>query len=69
MYMRLIRTSGSGNCLFLHSRGWGIYHQERKKNCKSPGVCPEGMVTGQIEPCIRGLKFEDQLNLKWQNLK
>ena len=31
MYMRLIRTSGSGNCLFLHSRGWGIYHQERKK--------------------------------------
>ena len=47
-YMRSIRSSGVGNCLLLHARGWGIAHRERK-NCKSP---EEGMVTGQIEPCI-----------------
>ena len=28
--MRLIRSSGVGNCLFLHAREWGIDLQERK---------------------------------------
>ena len=40
-----------GNRLFLRARGWGIDYQVRKK-CKSPRVCPGGMVTGRIEPCI-----------------
>ena len=40
-----------GNCLFLHARGWGIDCQVRTK-LQIPGVCPGGMVTGRIEPCI-----------------
>ena len=52
MYMRSIKSSGVGNCLFLRARGWGIDHQERK-NCKSSwGVPSGGMITGQIEPYI-----------------
>ena len=31
-----------GNCHFLQER----------KNDKSPGVCPGGMVTSKIEPCV-----------------
>ena len=51
--MRSITSSGEGNCLFLGSREWGINLRERKKNCKSPGVClGGGMVTSKIEPCI-----------------
>ena len=49
--MRSIGNSGVGNCPFLRARGWGLDHQERK-NCKSPGLCPGGMITGQIEPYI-----------------
>ena len=45
MYMRSIRSSGMLN------------RPPRKKKCNSggggEGVCPRGMVKGQIEPCIR----------------
>ena len=30
-YVRLIRSSGMGNCLFLHAQGWWVDHQEQKK--------------------------------------
>ena len=42
MYIRSIRSSVVGNCHFLQER----------KNDTSPGVCPGGMVTSKIEPCI-----------------
>ena len=32
--------------------GEGNRSPEKEKKCKSPGVCPGGMVTGQIAPCI-----------------
>ena len=60
---------GVGELPLFTFPGVGNRPPRKKKNCISPGVCPEGMVTGQIQPCIRGLKFADQLNLKWQNLK
>ena len=43
MYMRSIRSSGVGN------------RPPRKKKMQIRGkkVCPRGVVTGQIEPCIR----------------
>ena len=31
LYTRLIRNPAVGNGLFLHVRGWGIDHKERKK--------------------------------------
>ena len=40
-YMRFMRSSGVGNCLFLRARGWGIDLQERKKLQISQDV-PEG---------------------------
>ena len=60
-YIRLIRSSGMGNCLFLHARGWWVDHQEQKKNGKSRGYACGGMVTGQIEPTI---KYEVILGLQ-----
>ena len=30
-YIMLIRSSGMGNCLFLHARGWWVDHQEQTK--------------------------------------
>ena len=52
-----------GNCLFLHARGGGggEYTTKNKKNCKSQGYAPSGMVTGQIEPAI---KYEVILGLQ-----
>ena len=47
-YVRSIRSSGVGNCLPLRVRGWGI-DTKKEKNCKSPVICPGGMVTVQIE--------------------
>ena len=42
-----------GNFLFLRARGWGIDRQVRKK-MQIPGGVPGKMVTGRIEPCIKG---------------
>ena len=39
--MRLIRSSGLGNCLFLCARGWGIDPQEGKQ-LQIPGGVPGG---------------------------
>ena len=39
--MRLIRSSGVGNCLFLHAREWGVDLQERKI-LQIPGGVPGG---------------------------
>ena len=44
-----------GNRLFLRARGWGIDCQVRTK-LQIPGLCPGGMVTGRIEPCITGYR-------------
>ena len=49
------RVPRVGNGLFLRARGWGIDRQERKK-WQIPGVMPwGGMVTGGIEPYIKGV--------------
>ena len=45
---------GVGYCLFLRARGWGIDRQVRA-TLQIQGVCPGGMVTGRIEPCITQL--------------
>lgn len=42
------RVTGMGNCLFLHSRGWRIEQQVKKKS-QIPGVLGE-IVTATIEP-------------------
>ena len=53
-YIRLIRSSGMGNCLFLHAWGWWVDHQEQKTIANPEGYACGGMVTGQIyEPTIK----------------
>ena len=37
-YIRLIRSSGMGNCLFLHAQGWWVDHQERQKTANPRGM-------------------------------
>ena len=41
---------GGGELSVSACAEWGIDLQERKKNYKSPGVCPGGMVTSEVEP-------------------
>ena len=50
--MRSISSSWWRMVYFCVLGGWGMDLQERLRNYKSPGVCPRGMVTSQIEPCI-----------------
>ena len=50
--MRSISSSGMGYGLFLRARGVRNGPPRKTKNCKSPGICPGGIVTSQIEPCI-----------------
>lgn len=50
-----------GNCL-LRARGWGRYHQERKK-MQIPRAIPEGgMVTGKLNHALYSLAvaYQDQ---------
>ena len=37
-FMRSIRNSGVGKCVYLHAQGWGIDHQERTNLQFSVGV-------------------------------
>ena len=62
-YIRLIRSSGMGNCLFLHAQGLWLKTTKNKQNCKSRGYARCGIVTGQIEPTI---KYEVILGLQPQ---
>ena len=38
---------------------------KKEKECKSPGVSPEDIVTGQIEQCITSFRFYDILRLHY----
>ena len=40
-FMRSIRNSGVGKCVYLHAQGWGIDHQERT-NLQISGGVPGG---------------------------
>ena len=60
-YIRLIGSSGMGNCLFLHARGWWVDHQEQTNLQIPRGYECSGMVTGQIE---RAIKYEVILGLQ-----
>jgi len=57
---------GVENCLFLRAQGWGIDHQVRKKLQTPGGVPGGGVVTGKIEPCIRGW---NELVLEWKSFR
>ena len=72
--MRLIRSSGVGNCPFLRAREWGIGLQERKI-LQIPGGMPGGgggMVTSKIAACITQdlvLFVRQASSAQWQGVK
>ena len=75
--MRSIRSSGVGNCLFLHAREWGIDLQERKI-LQTPGGMPGGggggggMVTSKIAACVTQdlvLFVTQASSAQWQGVK
>ena len=73
--MRLIRSSGVGNCLFLHAREWGIDLQETKM-LQIPGGMPggggRGMVTSKIVARITQdlvLFVTQASSAQWQGVK
>ena len=74
--MRSIRSSGVGNCLFLHAREWGIDLQERKI-LQTPGGMPGGggggsMVTSKITACVTQdlvLFVTQASSAQWQGVK
>ena len=71
--MRSIRSSGVGNCLFLHAREWGIDLQERTI-LQIPGGMPGGgsMVTSKIAACITQdlvLFVTHASSAQWQGVK
>ena len=68
-----VRSSGVGNCLFLHAREWGIDLQERKI-LQIPGCMPggRGMVTSKIVACITQdlvLFVTQASSTQWQGVK
>ena len=48
-FMRSIRNSGVGKCVYLHAQGWGIDHQERT-NLQISGGVPGGGEDHALHP-------------------
>ena len=57
-FMRSIRNSGMGKCVYLHAQGWGIDHQERT-NLQISGGVPGG--GGTMRYIRGGLSYLDYM--------